>query len=265
MTSRAKAHLRSGETCMCTCFELPLVLLTIVEHSLANHDGREFILQRRKVLAILTSPALVAGLILLGGGPASAAVQGDIATSGYVIVHPSDGIIVDGDRTFYPTGPLSSDTLVVMAEPDGSLPGGITKAQLDHVVAQRELVGSSSASGGAIAAGVSMNNKYEGWSSVNWSQAFIGASIIGLNDSTVLYYTFDVNAFTSQTNAGQGLGYYKGYNGSTFGVWAQWYGLGSATPTTTRQTSVPWGNVAATAQFKVKCATTTVCGGHWAP
>jgi hypothetical protein len=209
-------------------------------------------------------PALVVGLALIGGGPANAAVQGDIATSGYVIVQPSDAISVDGNRTFYPTGPISDSTLVVIAEPDGSLPGGVTEAQLNNVATQRELVGASPSSSATTAA-VAMNNTYEGWSSVNWSQEFVGASVIGLNDSTVLYYSFNVNAFTSQTNAGQGLGYYRGYNGSTFGVWSQWYGLGSATPGAMRQTSVPWGNVAAVAKFKVKCATTTVCGGHWGP
>ena len=59
---------------------------------------------------------------------------------------------------------------------------------------------------------------YEGHSTVNWSQAFIGGSHIGLNWSELLYYRLNVNAFTNQSNAGLGLGFYQGYNGSDFGI-----------------------------------------------
>ncbi|MCL2735090.1 MAG: hypothetical protein FWD75_00470 [Propionibacteriaceae bacterium] len=55
---------------------------------------------------------------------------------GYVIVNEATGQQVGG-ATFYPTGPLAPDTLVVVAEADGSLPGGITESQLKDMVAQR--------------------------------------------------------------------------------------------------------------------------------
>jgi hypothetical protein len=257
-------------------------------------------LQIRKVLAILSAPAIAAALLTMSAAPASSTVQdtttmtavraipasskvNPTAADGYVIVHPSDSVTTKDGSTFYPTGPISSDTLVVIAEPDGSLPGGLTEDQYKQVAAQRKSLGSVSDDGlgfNVSSLGIAetpaaqqpetvqddnMPYAYEGHSTVNWSQAFIGGSHIGLNWSELLYYRFNVNAFTNQSNAGLGLGFYQGYNGSDFGVWSSWYNLGISDSHTTGGAGVPWGNVSANGEFKTKCGLSTICGGHWGP
>ncbi len=59
-----------------------------------------------------------------------------------------------------------------------------------------------------------------------------------------MHYWFSVQDGTQQWACSQGLGYYRGYNGSDFGVWSKWYQTGCAKggPKST-STSVPWGYV----------------------
>ncbi len=59
---------------------------------------------------------------------------------------------------------------------------------------------------------------------------------------------------------GQGIGYYQGYYGSTFGVWSQWYDLGNSDG---GGAFVPWGQVIANEQFKAMCAQTFFCWGNF--
>lgn len=87
---------------------------------------------------------------------------------------------------------------------------------------------------------------------------------MGFNDETRTNYTFDVFS-DGETNFGQGLGYYRGYNGSTIGIQQAWYGLGYAAKTHHGGASVPWGDVAASTQFRAKCGTGPTCTGDWTP
>lgn len=60
----------------------------------------------------------------------------------------------------------------------------------------------------------------------------------------------------------QGLGFYRGYYGSQFGVWEKWYYVGN-TGFAETGAAVPWGNVAATKKFKAICTITLTCFGNW--
>jgi len=232
-----------------------------------------------KALAIITVPVLAASLILVGSVPAGAAVQDNTKSKGYVVVQASEGIAGKGGAVFYPTGPISSDTLVVIAEPDGSLPGGLTEDRLREMVADRKAQGSAasktfesavamdpvqaSAQSGAVTSLAATQYGYGASSSIDWSGAWTGGGKIGLTDTATASYSFLAAAFTSQRNVAQGLGYYRGYNGSQFGTWSAWYNLGSATASTAGGGAVPWGNVSAVSKLRAKCATTTICGGYF--
>lgn len=65
------------------------------------------------------------------------------------------------------------------------------------------------------------------------------------------YYSWYVASTASGTACGLGSGYYTGYNGSTFGFWKSWYGLGCGTRSTVR---VPWNNVMAYPEFQARAA-----------
>jgi hypothetical protein len=87
-------------------------------------------------------------------------------------------------------------------------------------------------------------------------------SIIGTDWSARAQYNFDTANGFSQTAVGLGKGHYQGYNGSTFGVWTTYYGVGSADDGG-GGASVPWGEVADNEGFKAECATTTICWGDF--
>ncbi len=232
-------------------------------------------MQRRKAFVLLTTP-IVAAALIVSAGPASAAVN-DVANSeGYVIVEASQGITTEDGATFYPTGPIRSDTLIVIAEPDGSLPDGLTEAKLSEIVAQQraqqrpaatERLGFTVATDNTdAAAGPSLTAAKRAYAatSAGWSSEFTGGSVFGFDWSATVQYNFWAAGFTSQRNAGQGLGYYRGYKGGTYGIWSQWFYLGSAT-SSGGGSSVPWGNVIGTAKFKARCSTSTLCTGYFSP
>jgi hypothetical protein len=186
--------------------------------------------------------------------------------AGYIIVSPTSSK-ASGDATFYPTGPISDDTLVVIPNADGSLPGGVTEHQIQSAVAQKragplagmdtlELSGSD-----AVARDVT---EYS-WSatSAGFSDLYTGGSAIGVDDSAQVVYTFSTAEGYDQTAAGNGLGYYRGYNGSEFGTRAKYYGVGNADSSGNGGVAVPWGNVAAVKKFQAQCTKSTVCFGNF--
>ncbi|SDB84847.1 hypothetical protein SAMN05216410_0424 [Sanguibacter gelidistatuariae] len=89
-----------------------------------------------------TSGALIAAAAMLVASSAiaqadSSGVDGAdlVKGPGYVIVgpHGSDAAATThGD--FYPTGDIDPDTLIVVRNDDGSLPGGISIAQLEQLL-----------------------------------------------------------------------------------------------------------------------------------
>ncbi len=101
-------------------------------------------LRNHGLVPLLTAPLVVAVLMLsvtpVSARPAMSSPH-HLATSttttgvGYIVVNPSKKV-TRGDATFYPTGPLSADTLVVIANQDGSLPNGLTLTSLKTMVAK---------------------------------------------------------------------------------------------------------------------------------
>jgi hypothetical protein len=182
---------------------------------------------------------------------------------GYIVVTPGDAIKTSLG-VFYPTGEIRDDTIVVIADSDGSLPGNLTEAELKSAASLRApsedspsvrtddvTVGSTTA---RLAGAYSAN-------STGWSSPYNGGSLIGFDAASRAGYYFNVLPGTSQVNAGSGLGYYRGYLGSVFGTWSAWYNLGTAADGTPKFATVPWGNVAATTKFRARCSTTSLCGG----
>lgn len=219
-----------------------------------------------KRATLLLAPVVVAGLIV-GQVPAAAEASPGAVTApregGYVLTNVADAQVTP-EGVFYPTGKISASTIVIITNPDGSLPNGLTSAKL-HSMYGEEVRGVSNqppARNDSVRIAAA-SYTYLATSASSWSQTYAGPNIIGADAGVTVKYTFSVAAHTAQTNAGQGLGYYRGYNGSDFGTWSKWYNLGVADSDGSKRTAVPWGNVAAQAKFRAKCATSSACNGTW--
>ncbi|KRB36411.1 hypothetical protein [Microbacterium sp. Root180] len=191
---------------------------------------------------------------------------------GYIIVSQSAAQEV-GNATFYPTGPISDDTLVVIRDSSGALPNGLTVESLDSLVAAEHAglthddsieFNASDANAQTSSVVAAVGETYRAWSATNsgWSQGFTGNTMIGFTDDVRAGYYFYTAAGYNQRASGNGLGYYKGYNGSVFGTWSKWYYVGIAS-STGAGASVPWGKVAAVERFRALCTQTQTCWGKF--
>jgi hypothetical protein len=192
---------------------------------------------------------------------ASKAKAADAA--GYMILHKSDGEPV-GDTTFYPTGPINSTTIVVMANDDGTLPDGMSQTQLQGLVqAHRANASHTSMSTTATASATVAPYSSAVWSVAqgSWSGAYNLGANIGWNSSARASYSFKTSCGCQQAN-GNGLGYYYGYLGSTYGLYSKWYWVGWSAGDW-QSTTVPWGNITANRQFRAGCtlSNTFTCWG----
>lgn len=216
-------------------------------------------------LTIALAATLTAAPAVAGGG------DGPGGSPAYVIVGPDDAVQV-GSATFYPTGPIDDDTLVVILDDHGNLPGGISVAQLDRIVAAR-------AAGDEAALNREMKSLESPitpmvvgiqWGApigMVWGATAKGRTgLAGTTDSVRVRYTFGVTPSTNQQAVGRGIGYYMGYNGSEFGKWRAWYGLGAAATASKDGTgTVPWGNTLAVSEFQGKSIiATAVAQGQYA-
>lgn len=234
----------------------------------------------------LATVSVVAILMLGTAVPAQAAQEKvvdikPVHGNGYVIVNPKSSATVhlpDG-RTFMPTGEISPETLVVITDPDGSLPGSMTQTDLTTMVAEQR---TKRANNQAVADQATLLSAQPAKSTkksdtefttmgqrsysvgYSWNQ-FSGSSQIGMTDSTRLYYWHSVTQGTQQWVEGQGLGYYRGYNGGTFGTWSAFYAMGTAKSGANGGASIPWGNTAAVTQFRARSLNSPIAGGFWGP
>ncbi|NOJ60993.1 hypothetical protein [Arthrobacter sp. 260] len=235
----------------------------------------------------LATISLAAVLVLGSAVPGQAAQEKAVDMSpvhgdGYVLVNPESPEtehFPDG-RTFMPTGKISPETVVVVTDSDGSLPGAMTQKQLTTMVAEQRAMKTSGQAAPDEArmlsprpnsveqvqdepayAVMSQRTYSAGYS---WVQ-FSGSSQIGMNADTRLYYWHSVASSTAQWAEGQGLGYYRGYNGSTMGTWSAFYAMGTARSRVDSGASIPWGNVAAVTKFRVRSLNSPIAGGYWGP
>lgn len=195
---------------------------------------------------------------------------------GYVIVDPGKKVVAANGATFYPTGALDSETLIVIPNDDGTLPGGLKESELktlvaearsrSHVMANVARVTLTSVTPEMSPASMSsaMASFTYAASSTGWSTQYYGSSKIGASSTTKMRYWFNANSGGAQ-NSGSGWGHYTGYNGGVFGLWSVYYNLGTTPAGGEKMFDVPWGNVMDITRFRARCATTTVCGGYWGP
>lgn len=219
----------------------------------------------------------VAGAVFLGANSAAASSSAVMATNqltnaqlnllgsgpGYIIANPAAAVRVNGMQ-FYPTGLISSSTVVIIPNADGSLPVDPAAANAAQLSAAKANESDAAAMTAAIAPTpqLSLENTYAA-TSTEFSKLYKAKTAIVGNDNTKVSYVFGAKG--AQTNAGRGIGWYRGYNGGTFGTYQKTYSLGSAGGQSGASGggTVPWQGVAAYPQFQAQCATTAVCSGNW--
>lgn len=188
-----------------------------------------------------------------------------------VVLRGSDFVVVDesspavlrvGESRFFPTGVIDQSTTVILVdgdfEPISARLGESAVSRDDILSLIKESRPGESPQPSRASRGYIANYGV-------WSQGYWGDNVIGMDDSTRVYYGFDVNDASWMQVCGQGRGYYRGYNGSDFGVWESWYSLGCTSTTSygSAGASVPWGNVASTKRFKAYSTGVWASGSWW--
>lgn len=197
--------------------------------------------------ALVVVVLAAAGAFLLSGSANASEVTdgsgGAVVVPNYpevVFVAPASSVNAktsDG-ATFYPTGTIGENTLVVM--PEIYQAAGLTYkdvAQI-HTRAGFEKAMSTNTSGSRASCGGVVTGVYGVWSTPLASPCPQMGNDWGFH----VYYSWSVAAGTNQDASVMGLGFYRGYYGSQFGVWKQYYGLGVGGD---GEASVPWGLTAA--------------------
>ncbi len=209
----------------------------------------------------LVALSVVSVLALASSGMASAAAAPQDAKSApaYIIAHPSVTVpstaSSTGVETFYPTGDVGPDTVIVLAETDGTLPGGLSEAEIANKIA----TGDTQFTGQTAAAPMKASSS-TAWISGKcalgntYTQTSPG---ISRDIGGAVTYTWWVTAGSATASM---KGFYRGYFGSEMGVWQSWYGTGlaSASDAALSTKVVPWDNVLALAEMRAQSPSCTL-------
>ena len=215
--------------------------------------------------------ALATSIWVVGfADPASAdefEVNSDRGENRFIVLDPAgpDVVVYPDGSVFYPTGSLTgSEKIVVLDSPEALPEEPSAEASGTHLLVSVTVPQPSAVLGAAVTAQAICNPR--AWSAPplglgsvsSWSCAYVGTTTsVTAND------TFAVSEGTNQMACGEGQGWYQGYNGSQFGTWSRWYGLGCTTSGGSTGGSVPWGNIIATPKFRAQSVTALPAFGYW--
>jgi hypothetical protein len=220
---------------------------------------RKNVVQTRRNIGATVMAIGVALAVLLptSAGTANAATQ-DKAPSAetqyngiFVVSETAVAPEAEGAATFIPLPENARQSLVVLPEVARKLdlkPGKVAKSDEARVFGELGSPGGKKKSEPTVTpmANSDYTNFYApiggGWSGeIRRNTSFIG--------SAGHYYNWYMDGSSSTTVCGQGVGYYQGYNGGSFGLWRAWYDVGCGRAATVR---VPWDNVSAYPAFNVR-------------
>lgn len=206
-----------------------------------------------------------------------AEVHGVERGDGYVVVYPVSDTPPEGEEAdLLPTGEIDDDTLVIVANADGTLPLGLEPEELVEahaVVNERFPRGASdelvlnllesegfdieSASGEVGVQNSTCKSFIPGLS--KWGPASTSSvAVFGRPGTQVNYRFWPTFAVGQSLIVGQGIG----FDQNTAGQVRRWYNLGSAYTGATQSRNVPWGNNAATPQFRAQ-SVNIGASGQW--
>ncbi|MGR0161444.1 hypothetical protein ACUUMC_16180 [Paenarthrobacter nitroguajacolicus] len=162
---------------------------------------------------------------------------------------------VVGAAIFIPLPENAKNSLVVLPEVAQSLglkPGKVSKS--DEIRLYGELAGTKKSSHDSKKSGSSITLMSDpNWTNfwAPWGNGWSGEIRRNTSFSSPngKYYNWYMDSSTNTTACALGVGYYQGYNGSSFELWRAWYDIGCGRAATVR---VPWDNVLAYPAFNVR-------------
>ncbi|MCI9872816.1 hypothetical protein [Arthrobacter humicola] len=175
----------------------------------------------------------------------------------YVVSEAAVAPDVEGKATFIPLPENAKQSLVVLPEVARKLnlkQGKVAKADEARVFGELGAPGGKKKSEPTVTPMATTSNWTNfnaplggGWSgSIRRNTSFIG--------SGGKVYNWYMDGATGTSVCAQGVGYYQGYYGSSFGIWRTWYDIGCGRAATIR---VPWDGVSAYPEFNVRSITYT--------
>lgn len=200
--------------------------------------------------------ALLATTAPAVASPASSESKKDSSQQVYVLDESTSGAQKVGNSAFYPLPESSKDALVVIGDVASDL--GVKKtgalSSAESVQFKDKLSAAAASQPIAEALKVAPEPEYDD-GSTSWYAPPGGAwgpwhqRRISQMSADGKYYSWQVDFSSSPSVCGQGMGYWRGYNGSQFGLWEKVYPLGCGKGGYKR---VPWDNVLAYPKFQAQ-------------
>lgn len=167
-----------------------------------------------------------------------------------------------GSEVFYPTGEVDPDTLIVIPDDKGNYPGGRSASELATVIHDEGLAALESLDQAPIEVTPTAFIKSLSFAIPPMGTSATYESTTGYISDTTVYYDFSTVPGANTSAHGYGRGFYRGYNGSDFGVWSTYRWVGYSTGSTVGK-SVVWENVLAYKRFYAKTSSPHVVTGRW--
>ena len=201
--------------------------------------------------------AIVIGVITLAMlQPASAFAAVEENASGMKDKH--DGIFVISENaahsetvdgaTFYPLPDDAKNSLIVLPEVAKDvhvLPGKVAKSEETRIrskITDRAKLSTETTELTPTITPMASTSLTSFWVPIGngWTGEIRGNTY--LMGSAGKTYSWFMDGSSNTTACAQGVGYYQGYNGSSFGLWRAWYDIGCGRSAVV---GVPWDNVSA--------------------
>lgn len=234
------------------------------------------------VSRIITGITATAALLIIPLGGAGAAYADDVIDyeaegvheaeldrveygEDVVVLFPQeDGPANGAERDYFSIGPIDDDMVVVIADSQGNIPGGLSEKDVDSLIAEDNLSASSLNTESQDIAESTITPQ----STCNTSTAYPGAGWDGVNSSTAVIgwdhtarinYTHQVQPGTNQSAAVRGRGYEYDMRGNLGRVWVN-FGITGEIPTTH---SAPWGEVSSYPRLEAYTTTVHLAAVGW--
>lgn len=219
--------------------------------------------------ALLSQPALA--------GPPSQSIPETVSNDVFILDDSAPGVEHVGDSTFYPLPDGYEDAMVVTAEVAedlgvdsvGAISESEAKALTKSIASSSEIAASTPEQDAAEVAEMKSSLATPNAAAASaWTDFYTppgGSYGSWYQRNTVLIpqgdirkvYSWQMNPGSNSQVCGQGIGWYRGYNGSDFGTWSSAYNLGCGA---SGSADVVWDNAAAYPKFRAK-ASYTLTGG----
>lgn len=210
------------------------------------------------------------------GGEGSVVAEFDRIERGedVVIIYPKSNIPANGaEQDYFPIGPIDDDTFIIVADENGSLPGGLDQDYIDSLAASNALSLENLQNEEAFLENDDHNmdassTSIQPASTCSTATGVPGAGWGGVQSPTYVMsgdparrmgYTHQIAPGTNQSGIVRGLGHARDSNGNYGRIWSNF----GATGSNPRTDSVVWGAVAAYPHLQAQTTSIHLAQVRW--